>query len=329
MSADQCWRLTTSPSPATSIASGIIRSASASTTSTASPSKKPSTMIATRLYQNTARIHFDLFGAKQGRFGRRLIYGGHVISLARALSFNGFANAFHVAAINGGRHVAPLFAGGTVFAWSEVLAKAELPGRRGRRRLAAAHGRDLRPALRGFSLQVRRRIRSGGAARSRLLGPDPAVTGGHSSRLVRARQPALTIRFDLFQRSRELLVFRLEPDGFGEILGGTITMSVGAFGKTARIVRGGALVIKPDRVGEIRYRAFEILFLDPARRPRNPCSGRIECCRACNSRARDWGRGELPGRGRRWRARHRSWRGTLRRGLRNHRRNPNRDGVRP
>ena len=85
--------------------------------------------IATRLYQNTARIHFDLFAAKQGRFGRRLIYGGHVISLARALSFNGLANAFHVAAINGGRHVAPLFAGGTVYAWSEVLAKAELPGR--------------------------------------------------------------------------------------------------------------------------------------------------------------------------------------------------------
>jgi 2-methylfumaryl-CoA hydratase len=85
--------------------------------------------IATRLYQNTARIHFDGFSAKQGRFGRRLIYGGHVISLARALTFNGLANAFHIAAINGGRHVAPLFAGGTVFAWSEVLAKAELPGR--------------------------------------------------------------------------------------------------------------------------------------------------------------------------------------------------------
>jgi 2-methylfumaryl-CoA hydratase len=86
-------------------------------------------MMATRLYQNTARIHFDLFAAKQNRFGRRLIYGGHVISLARALSFNGLANAFHVAAINGGRHVAPLFAGGTVYAWSEILAKAELPGR--------------------------------------------------------------------------------------------------------------------------------------------------------------------------------------------------------
>jgi 2-methylfumaryl-CoA hydratase len=86
-------------------------------------------MIATRLYQNTARIHFNQFNEGQGRFGRRLIYGGHVISLARALSFNGLANAFHVAAINGGRHVAPLFAGNTVFAWSEILAKAELPQR--------------------------------------------------------------------------------------------------------------------------------------------------------------------------------------------------------
>src|SRR6202521_5926424 len=82
--------------------------------------------IATRLYQNTARVHFNQFTESKGRFGRRLIYGGHVISLARALSFNGLANAFHVAAINGGRHVAPLFAGDTVFAWTEVLATAEL-----------------------------------------------------------------------------------------------------------------------------------------------------------------------------------------------------------
>jgi 2-methylfumaryl-CoA hydratase len=85
--------------------------------------------LATRLYQNTARVHFNLFTEAQGRFGRRLIYGGHVISLARALSFNGLANAFHIAAINGGRHVAPLFAGLTVFAWSEVLDRATLPER--------------------------------------------------------------------------------------------------------------------------------------------------------------------------------------------------------
>jgi 2-methylfumaryl-CoA hydratase len=85
--------------------------------------------LATRLYQNTARVHFNLFAEKQGRFGRRLVYGGHVMSVARALSFNGFANAFHIAAINAGRHVAPLFAGDTVFAWSQVLARAELSGR--------------------------------------------------------------------------------------------------------------------------------------------------------------------------------------------------------
>ena len=85
--------------------------------------------MATRLYQNTARVHFNQFVQGKERPGRRLIYGGHVISLARALSFNGLANAFHIAAINGGRHVSPLFAGATVFAWSEVLAKADLPGR--------------------------------------------------------------------------------------------------------------------------------------------------------------------------------------------------------
>ena len=86
--------------------------------------------IATRLYQNTARVHFNLHVMSQDRFGKRLIYGGHVISLARALSFNGLGNAFHVAAINGGRHVAPLFAGCTVFAWSEVLNTAEIPDRK-------------------------------------------------------------------------------------------------------------------------------------------------------------------------------------------------------
>ena len=105
--------------------------------------------LATRLYQNTARVHFNQFAKSKDRFGRRLIYGGHVISLARALSFNGLANAFHIAAINGGRHVAPLFAGDTVFAWSEVLAKADLPGRARCRRAAPAHRRDERPALRG------------------------------------------------------------------------------------------------------------------------------------------------------------------------------------
>lgn len=101
--------------------------------------------LATRLYQNTARVHFDAHAAQGTRFGKRLIYGGHVISLARALSFNGLGNAFHIAAINGGRHVAPLFAGDTVYAWSEVLGSAEVPGRSDvgalRLRLVAAKNR--------------------------------------------------------------------------------------------------------------------------------------------------------------------------------------------
>ena len=101
--------------------------------------------IATRLYQNTAKVHFNLHEQAQGQFKRRLVYGGVVISLARALSFNGLANAFHIAAINGGRHVAPCFGGDTVYAWSEVLEKAELAGRRDvgalRVRLVAAKNR--------------------------------------------------------------------------------------------------------------------------------------------------------------------------------------------
>jgi 2-methylfumaryl-CoA hydratase len=84
--------------------------------------------IATRLYQNTARVHFNQHEASP--FKGRLVYGGVVISLARALSYNGLANTFHIAAINAGRHVGPCHAGETIYAWSEILEKAEIPGRR-------------------------------------------------------------------------------------------------------------------------------------------------------------------------------------------------------
>ncbi len=84
-------------------------------------------MMATRLYHNTARVHFNQFAEAKGRFGRRLVYGGHVISIARALSYNGLPTALAIAAINGGRHVNPVFAGDTIFAWSQVLDKASIP----------------------------------------------------------------------------------------------------------------------------------------------------------------------------------------------------------
>jgi len=75
-------------------------------------------MLATRMWQNTAKVHFDTSSRPDGR---RLIYGGHIISLARALSFNGLANAQMMVGLNAGNHANPCFAGDTVRAWSEVL----------------------------------------------------------------------------------------------------------------------------------------------------------------------------------------------------------------
>ncbi len=102
-------------------------------------------MAATRLYQNTAKVHFNQFSEKDGRFGRRIVYGGHIITMARALSFNGLANAIKVAAINAGTHSNPSFAGDTIFAWSEVLDKMELPWRKdiGALRLRTVATKDL------------------------------------------------------------------------------------------------------------------------------------------------------------------------------------------
>ena len=84
-------------------------------------------MLATRLWQNTAKVHFDATARPDGT---RLIYGGHVISMARALSFNGLANAQMIVGLNGGAHANPCLSGTTIRAWSEVLDKAdtEAPG---------------------------------------------------------------------------------------------------------------------------------------------------------------------------------------------------------
>ncbi|MEU0268710.1 MaoC family dehydratase [Nocardioides sp. NPDC006303] len=104
---------------------------------------------ATRLWQNTAKVHFNVEARPDGR---NLVYGGHIISLARALSFNGLANAQLVAAINAGAHTSPAFAGDTVYAWSEVLDRVETdaPGVGALRlRLVATKGRDESMTLRG------------------------------------------------------------------------------------------------------------------------------------------------------------------------------------
>ena len=106
-------------------------------------------MMATRLWQNTAKVHFNTESRPDGK---RLVYGGHIISLARALSFNGLANAQLVAAINAGAHTAPAFAGDTVYAFSEVLDRAETANPTVgalRLRLVATKGRDESMTLRG------------------------------------------------------------------------------------------------------------------------------------------------------------------------------------
>ncbi|MDC3091621.1 MaoC family dehydratase [Rickettsiales bacterium] len=79
--------------------------------------------LATRLYQNNARVHFNQHVEEKGRFGKRIIYGGYIISLARAISCNGFANTLKICAIHSGKHSSPTFSGDTIYAWSKVLEK--------------------------------------------------------------------------------------------------------------------------------------------------------------------------------------------------------------
>ncbi len=79
--------------------------------------------LATRLYQNNARLHFD----DHLMAGKRLVYGGVVISLCRALSFEGLENAISILAINAGTHANPSFAGDTIYTFTEVLGAWALP----------------------------------------------------------------------------------------------------------------------------------------------------------------------------------------------------------
>lgn len=77
--------------------------------------------LATKLYQNNAKVHFNDHMMKSTPMGQRLMYGGIVISMARAISFNGLQNAQWVYAINSGNHCNPTYAGDTIYAYTEVL----------------------------------------------------------------------------------------------------------------------------------------------------------------------------------------------------------------
>ena len=81
---------------------------------------------ATRLYQNTARAHFDAVLMATLPHQRRLVYGGHVISLCKSLSYDGLENVLCWAAINAGRHAAPTFAGDTIHCATQVVERIDL-----------------------------------------------------------------------------------------------------------------------------------------------------------------------------------------------------------
>ncbi len=110
--------------------------------------------LATKLYQNTARVHFDLHHMKDSRFGRRLIYGGQVISICRALSFDGLENAMTIAAINAGSHTHPTFAGDTLYAVSTPLMKWPINDRVGALRLQLDGYKNIDPNAAEFANSI-------------------------------------------------------------------------------------------------------------------------------------------------------------------------------
>lgn len=70
-----------------------------------------------RLFQNSAKVHFNAMLM----LGKPLVYGGVVISHAYAMAHNGLEARQGIAAINGGSHTNPVFAGDTLYAFTEVL----------------------------------------------------------------------------------------------------------------------------------------------------------------------------------------------------------------
>lgn len=101
--------------------------------------------LATKLYQNTARVHFDARHMAGSTFGKRLVYGGHVISVCRALSHDGLENVLSWAAINGGSHRNPTFAGDTLQSRTTVLDAWPLNAKLGALRLRMTGFKNTAP----------------------------------------------------------------------------------------------------------------------------------------------------------------------------------------
>jgi len=112
--------------------------------------------LATRLYQNTARVHFNHHTQKNTRLGKRIIYGGHIISVAHMISYDGIENALRILAFNAGTHANPTVAGDTLYAFTDVIERIEL-GREdlGALRLRLVGVKNQDPSLAAFEIRER------------------------------------------------------------------------------------------------------------------------------------------------------------------------------
>ena len=85
-------------------------------------------MTTSSSYQNTAKVHFNAHQMSNSRFGKRLIYGGHIISLARSLAFNGLENSLGMLGWNSGNTCQSNFCWRyDSCAWSDILETVDLP----------------------------------------------------------------------------------------------------------------------------------------------------------------------------------------------------------
>jgi 2-methylfumaryl-CoA hydratase len=109
-------------------------------------------MSFTRLYQNSARVHFDNLLT----CGKPLVYGGLPLSLGYAQSFNGLENRLGIAGVNGGVHANPVHAGDTLYSFTDVLEKAELAEHLGALRLRLIVVKNEQPEpVKNFAIKHR------------------------------------------------------------------------------------------------------------------------------------------------------------------------------
>lgn len=99
-------------------------------------------MSYTRLWQNTAKVHFDHLLTE----GRPLVYGGFPLAVTYAQAFNGLENRSGIVAMNSGSHANPTYAGTTLYSYTDVLEVHDLPGPVGALRLRLVGVKDGNPA---------------------------------------------------------------------------------------------------------------------------------------------------------------------------------------